>query len=282
MGDAAAGARRCSSRSLILVGTVGLFMTIPKGFIPERGHRLPAGLDRGGRGDVVRRDGRAPAARRRRSCRPDPDVAALHVVGRRRAVRRREQHGAHVHPPASRAASASRAPTRSSATCSRSWRRCPGMRVFLQNPPPIRIGGAPVEEPVPVHAAGHRPRVAVRPTRRSSRRRCRTCPPLDRRDERPADQEPRRCASTSTATGPPRSASSVEQIEQALYDAYGSRQVSTIYTPNNQYQVMLELRPEYQRDVAALQLLYVRSTAGALVPRERGDADLDRRSGRCP
>ncbi|HEY7194114.1 MAG TPA: efflux RND transporter permease subunit, partial [Gemmatimonadales bacterium] len=52
---------------------------------------------------------------------------------------------------------------------------------------------------------------------------------------------------------------SVQQIEQALYDAYGSRQVSTIYTPNNQYWVILELLPEYQRDPSALKLLYLRS-----------------------
>ncbi len=59
---------------------------------------------------------------------------------------------------------------------------------------------------------------------------------------------------------------SVQQIEQALYDAYGSRQVSTIYTPNNQYWVILELLPEYQRDPAALQLLYLRSQKGNLIP----------------
>jgi hydrophobic/amphiphilic exporter-1 (mainly G- bacteria), HAE1 family len=59
---------------------------------------------------------------------------------------------------------------------------------------------------------------------------------------------------------------SVQQIEQALYDAYGSRQVSTIYTPNNQYWVILELLPEYQRDPTALQLLYLRSQTGKLIP----------------
>ena len=58
----------------------------------------------------------------------------------------------------------------------------------------------------------------------------------------------------------------VQQIEQALYDAYGSRQVSTIYTPNNQYWVIIELLPEYQRDPSALQLLYLRSQTGTLVP----------------
>jgi len=58
----------------------------------------------------------------------------------------------------------------------------------------------------------------------------------------------------------------VQQIEEALYDAYGSRQVSTIYTDNNQYWVIQELLPEYQRDVAALRLLYIRSRQGTLIP----------------
>jgi HAE1 family hydrophobic/amphiphilic exporter-1 len=56
------------------------------------------------------------------------------------------------------------------------------------------------------------------------------------------------------------------RIETALYDAYGSRQVSTIYTPNNEYWVVMELIPQYQLDLSALSLLYVRSKNGALVP----------------
>ncbi|NJC87579.1 MAG: efflux RND transporter permease subunit, partial [Desulfuromonas sp.] len=59
----------------------------------------------------------------------------------------------------------------------------------------------------------------------------------------------------------------VEQIEDALYYAYGSRQISTIYAPNNQYNVVLEVLPQYQQDAQALNLLYVRSAkSGALVP----------------
>jgi hydrophobic/amphiphilic exporter-1 (mainly G- bacteria), HAE1 family len=57
-----------------------------------------------------------------------------------------------------------------------------------------------------------------------------------------------------------------EQIESALYDAYGSHQVSTIYTPNNQYVVIMELLPQFQQDVNALRMLYVRSQSGGLVP----------------
>ncbi len=57
------------------------------------------------------------------------------------------------------------------------------------------------------------------------------------------------------------------QVEDALYSAYGLRQISTIYAPNNQYRVILELLPEYQRDANAISLLYVRSiSTGQLVP----------------
>jgi HAE1 family hydrophobic/amphiphilic exporter-1 len=59
---------------------------------------------------------------------------------------------------------------------------------------------------------------------------------------------------------------SAHQVEDALYTAYGARQISTIYAPNNEYRVIMELEPQYQRDPAALSLLYVRSTNGQLVP----------------
>jgi HAE1 family hydrophobic/amphiphilic exporter-1 len=59
---------------------------------------------------------------------------------------------------------------------------------------------------------------------------------------------------------------SAQQIEDALYTAYGSRQISTIYTANNAYQVIMELEPEYQKDPAALSLLYIRSSKNQLVP----------------
>ena len=56
------------------------------------------------------------------------------------------------------------------------------------------------------------------------------------------------------------------QIEDALYSAYGQRQVSTIYTPTNEYWVVMEVEPQYQDDPAALSLLHIRSASGALVP----------------
>ena len=57
-----------------------------------------------------------------------------------------------------------------------------------------------------------------------------------------------------------------QQVEDALYTAYGQRQISTIYTPNNEYRVVMELEDQYQLDPSALALLYIRSSTGKLVP----------------
>jgi HAE1 family hydrophobic/amphiphilic exporter-1 len=56
------------------------------------------------------------------------------------------------------------------------------------------------------------------------------------------------------------------QVEDALFTAYGARQVSTMYAPSDQYAVIMELEPQFQRDPAALGLLNIRSSNGALVP----------------
>jgi HAE1 family hydrophobic/amphiphilic exporter-1 len=59
---------------------------------------------------------------------------------------------------------------------------------------------------------------------------------------------------------------SASEIENNLYDAFGQRQVSTIYTSTNEYWVVMELLPQFQQDVDALGKLWVRSTRGPLVP----------------
>jgi len=57
-----------------------------------------------------------------------------------------------------------------------------------------------------------------------------------------------------------------QQIEDTLYLAYGARQVSTIYSPTNQYKVVMELDPQYQKDPTVLAALFVRSDKGRMVP----------------
>ncbi len=55
-------------------------------------------------------------------------------------------------------------------------------------------------------------------------------------------------------------------IEETLYSAYGTRLASTIYAPQNEYSVFVEVLPQYQMDPAVLSNLYVRSSSGGLVP----------------
>jgi HAE1 family hydrophobic/amphiphilic exporter-1 len=57
-----------------------------------------------------------------------------------------------------------------------------------------------------------------------------------------------------------------QSIENALSLAYGSEQISTIYTPEDEYWVEMELEPQYQADPQALRLLYVTAADGQLVP----------------
>jgi HAE1 family hydrophobic/amphiphilic exporter-1 len=59
---------------------------------------------------------------------------------------------------------------------------------------------------------------------------------------------------------------SVDQVRQELFNAYGSRQVATIYTPSMDYAVLLETKPEFQTDPSALSKLYLKTASGQSVP----------------
>jgi HAE1 family hydrophobic/amphiphilic exporter-1 len=139
-----------------------------------------------------------------------------------------------------------------------------GMRVLLQNPPPIRIGGrfaqslyqftlqSPDIDTLYASSRVLEQRLAAMPQLTEVTSDLKIGNPevnVDINRER---------ASALGVTA--------QQIESALYDAYGSRQVSTIYTQNNEYWVIMELEPQYQKDVMALNMLYIRSQTGSLVP----------------
>ncbi len=57
-----------------------------------------------------------------------------------------------------------------------------------------------------------------------------------------------------------------QTLDNALYDAFGQRQVSTMYRPLNQYHVVMEVAPQYQQTPEALQNIYLRSTTGTPIP----------------
>ncbi len=59
---------------------------------------------------------------------------------------------------------------------------------------------------------------------------------------------------------------SIDQVRQELYNAFGSRQVATIYTPANDYQVILESMPEYKTGPNDLDRMYLKTASGTSVP----------------
>ncbi|MCX5852156.1 MAG: efflux RND transporter permease subunit [Deltaproteobacteria bacterium] len=140
----------------------------------------------------------------------------------------------------------------------------PGIQVYMQNPPPIRIGGYQtksqyqyaLQSPDTNELYQHAPMLE------------------SKLKDLPGFQD---VTSDLQLKNPQVSVSidrdkasalglSVQQIEEALGSAYSTRQVSTIYAPNNDYQVILELLPQYQMDSSALSLLYIRSSSGNLIP----------------
>ncbi len=140
----------------------------------------------------------------------------------------------------------------------------PGIQVFLQNPPPIRIGGRlsksqyqfTLQSP-DIHA--------LYDNSKQLETKLRELPGLVNVTTDLQISSPQ----ATVAINRDRAAAlgvTAQQVEQALYEAYGSGQVSTIYTPTNQYWVVMELLPEYQQDLSALSLLHIRSQNGALVP----------------
>jgi hydrophobic/amphiphilic exporter-1 (mainly G- bacteria), HAE1 family len=140
----------------------------------------------------------------------------------------------------------------------------PGVQAFLQNPPAIRIGGR-----VSKSAYQFTLQAADLPTLYAA------AEALESKIDRlPSVQNVTsdlqlKDPQVNVQINRQRAASlgiSATQIESALYDAYGSRQISTIYTPNNEYEVVLELLPRFQRSVTALNMLYIRSSSATLVP----------------
>jgi HAE1 family hydrophobic/amphiphilic exporter-1 len=139
-----------------------------------------------------------------------------------------------------------------------------GAKVFLQNVPAIRIGGQLTQSPYQyvMRSANIEELYQWAPV---IEQKLKTLPGLvdissDLQVTRPevTVQIEREKASALGV--------SAQSIEMALNNAYGARQVSTIYTATNQFYVILELAPRYQTDPSVLPLLYVRSSTGALVP----------------
>jgi HAE1 family hydrophobic/amphiphilic exporter-1 len=140
----------------------------------------------------------------------------------------------------------------------------PGIRVFLTNPPLIRLGGQMTKSLYQYTLQGTEIGELYRVSR-DVQAKIAALPVLQ---EVTSDLQ---ITSPKVSVEIDRDKASAlgitaTQVENALYDAYGNRQVSTIYTSTNQYQVILELDPAYQDTPEDLSLLYVRSNKGQLVP----------------
>jgi hydrophobic/amphiphilic exporter-1 (mainly G- bacteria), HAE1 family len=140
----------------------------------------------------------------------------------------------------------------------------PGLRTFLLNPPPINIGGQQTRAQYQFTLQDADTATLYR-TAGALEARMRELPGLqdvtsDLRLASPrVNVEIDRDRAASLGVSP-------QAIEDALYTAYGDRQISTIYAPEDQYQVILSLLPGFRLEPAALSLLHVRSAAGTLVP----------------
>src|SRR5262245_63250897 len=60
----------------------------------------------------------------------------------------------------------------------------------------------------------------------------------------------------------------IDAVRQEMFNAFGTRQVATIYTATNDYWVILESKPEFQTDITALSKIYVKTASGVSVPLE--------------
>ena len=139
-----------------------------------------------------------------------------------------------------------------------------GLRVFMTNPPSIRLGGLIGNADYQVIVQGTDPRVLY--------------PAAQEFETRLRDAGFLRDISTNLELRNPEIQISIlrdraavlgvspQQIESTLYNAYGGRQISTLYGAADQYLVLLELDPRFQRDINALRSLYVQASTGRMVP----------------
>ena len=140
----------------------------------------------------------------------------------------------------------------------------PGINVFMQNLPPIRIGGNltksqyqfTLQSPDTAELYENAPKLEAK---------LRSVPGLQ---DVTTDLQVKNPQVNVVVDRDKASALGVSarEVEETLYTAYGTRQISTIYAPNNSYKVVMELMPQFQLDPAALSLLYVRTSSGNLVP----------------
>jgi HAE1 family hydrophobic/amphiphilic exporter-1 len=140
----------------------------------------------------------------------------------------------------------------------------PGLQIFLSNPPSIRIGGrqSRSEYQFTLQDPDTEELYRVAPKFEAALRN------LDGVQDVSSDLQ---LATPQLTVNLDREQISalgltVDEVEQALNSAYGQRQVSQIFAPDDQYQVIMQVAPEFQQDPAALSMMYIKTPSGAAVP----------------
>jgi HAE1 family hydrophobic/amphiphilic exporter-1 len=247
---------------LILVGTGVLFQVVPKGFIPsEDTNQLWATTEtaEGTSYDAMVQHQQAAAAIVQEDPNIDGFMSAVGGGGRISTVNQ-GRFIMHLKDRAERDMSADQV----AQSLSGKLATVPGMRVFISNPPVLDIGGRSSKSQYQFTLTSS-DLEALYQASAALERRMQEIPGLsgvtsDLQILNPQVQV-EIARDRASALG-----IDVNQIESALYNAYGARQVSTIYTPNDQYWVVMELLPEYQRDLSAMNLLHITGRQGVSVP----------------
>jgi len=247
--------------ALILIAMVPLFMIVPKGFLPSEDVGMLIAFTESQEGisfEALVKNQKQVAA----IVKQDPNVQEFMSSAGSRGATGSNQGIVFMHlkPRAERPLSADETLEELRPKLS----GIPGMRVYLQNPPPIRIGGqfTKAQYQYTLQDADTKELYRVAP---QLEQKLRALPALQDVNSDLQLKNPQvevnidREKAASLGITP-------MAVENALYTSYGTRQISTIYAPTNEYQVIMELLPEFQADPAALQLIYVRSTNGQLVP----------------
>jgi HAE1 family hydrophobic/amphiphilic exporter-1 len=248
--------------ALILIGTVVLFRVVPKGFIPSEDiGQLYATTEtaEGTSYDAMVEHQRAAAAIVQEDPNIDGFMSSVGGGGRISTVNQ-GRFFIHLKDRAEREMSADQV----AQSLSQKLAAVPGMRVFIQNPPVLDIGGRSSKSQYQFTLTSS-DLDALYDASAALEQRMQEIPGLTGVTSDLQIRNPQ----VQVAIARDRASAlgiDVNQIESALYNAYGARQVSTIYTPNDQYWVVMELLPEYQRDLSALNLLHITGRQGVSVP----------------
>ncbi len=241
---------------VILAATVWLFLKVPKGFIPSEDTgdmRIALQAQQGiAFRDMVRHQQAAMDVVSK-----DPDVASLVSFV---SASNTSSIVVRLKPKPPRTTSVDQVMARLRPKLN----AIPGITASLQNPPPIRVGGRQSASPYQYTLQGTDTQTLYTASQALVDK-MKTIPGLidvntDLLMSNPTlvinvDRE--RAASLGLTE---------QQVDDALSSAYATRQISTIYAPNNTYYVIMELQPEFQENPEALSMLYIRASSGDLIP----------------